>query len=108
MVPTSGEGVEAAGASGGRPPCAPPAHVVGTGRRLLAAGRKTELRVEYTLAFIAPVNRFIRSFIERGAEQGLSKNFAQLLEVPPPHLGVPEAASPPLCARGVPTLPVCC
>lgn len=52
-------------------------------RRLLAKGSKTELTVDYTLAFVSPVNRFIRSFIERGAEAGLSKNFAQVIEVGP-------------------------
>ena len=35
----------------------------------------------YTLIFVAPVNYFIRAAIERGAEGGLAKNFAQLIEV---------------------------
>ncbi len=35
----------------------------------------------YTLIFVAPVNYFIKAAIERGAEGGLAKNFAQLVEV---------------------------
>ena len=50
-------------------------------RRLVARGDKTELTIVYTLIFVAPVNYFIRSAIERGAEGGLAKNFKQLLEV---------------------------
>ena len=49
--------------------------------RLVAKGDKTELTIFYTLLFVSPVNYFIRSAIERGAEGGLAKNFAQLLEV---------------------------
>ncbi len=49
--------------------------------RLTARGDKTEVTVAYTLIFVAPVNYFIRAAIERGAEGGLAKNFAQLVEV---------------------------
>lgn len=59
------------------------AHEVVPSCRLSAKGSKTVMTVEYTLAFIAPVNRIIRGFIERGAEQGLSKNFGQVIEVRP-------------------------
>ena len=50
-------------------------------RRLVARGDKTELTIVYTLIFVTPVNYFIRTAIERGAEGGLAKNFAQLIEV---------------------------
>lgn len=33
------------------------------------------LRVEYTLVYIASVNKFIKSCIEKGAGSGLAKNF---------------------------------
>ncbi len=47
----------------------------------MAKGDKTELTIVYTLVFVSSINYFIRSAIERGAEGGLAKNFAQLLEV---------------------------
>ena len=57
----------------------------------MAKGDKTELTVVYTLVFVSPMNYFIRSAIERGAEGGLAKNFAQLLEVLEKKVAVQDA-----------------
>jgi hypothetical protein len=40
-----------------------------------------ELAIESTLVYLSAVNKFVRSCIERGADSGMSKNFAQYIEL---------------------------
>ena len=50
----------------------------------LTAGETTascELAIESTLVYLSGVNKFVRGCIERGADSGLAKNFAQYVEL---------------------------
>jgi hypothetical protein len=40
-----------------------------------------ELAIESTLVYLSGVNKFVRGCIERGADSGLAKNFAQYVEL---------------------------
>lgn len=40
-----------------------------------------ELAIESTLVYLSAVNKFVRGCIERGADSGLAKNFAQYMEL---------------------------
>ena len=49
--------------------------------RLAAAnGNSTALSVEFTIVYVCSTNGFIKTCIERAAEGGMAKNFAQILE----------------------------
>lgn len=52
-------------------------------RRLTAgeAASTCELAIESTLVYLSAVNKFVRGCIERGADSGLAKNFAQYTEL---------------------------
>lgn len=58
----------------------------------MAKGKATELTVEYTIVYISPVNRFIKSCIERGADGGLNKNFGQVLGALKQQVAVEDAS----------------
>ncbi len=52
-------------------------------RRLTAQddGASCELTIESTIVYLSSVNKFVRSCIERGADSGLARNFAQYMEL---------------------------
>ena len=45
------------------------------------AASSCELAIESTLVYLSAVNKFVRGCIERGADSGLAKNFAQYVEL---------------------------
>ena len=65
-----------------------------------AAG-SCELTIESTLVYLSAVNKFVRGCIDRGADAGLSKNFAQYVELLAKEVAVTDLTKLP--AEAAPT-----